>query len=448
VPSGVLHVMAEAVDGMVPFANAGQIVLTALIPIIAGIVGYYTNVAAILMTFYPIKYVGVRPCGRELPGVCGWQGIIPQKAEPMARRSVEIISRDLIKVTEVFAKLDPEEFAEVAERALWRTTASTLSRVLTEVVGPSVRDAIPPDARKEMVDSTMDTSRRITVTLLRKMKSRISKIFDLEATVVRVLTREPILLVRTFQQCGEAEFRFIERSGLYFGFLFGVIQMVVWLYFRQWWLLPLFGLLVGWATNFVAIKVIFNPVRPVETICGFDVCCGRPVKRLCCGRPIQGLFLQRQEEVSIMFADITANTVMTSRHIIEDLQLGDGGRVLYQLVQRGVAEEHGKVLSGVLGAVSTLVVGEDSMRRVNEIIVEEVFDAVPAMLLEEEEYTTRVFDIQNTLEARLRALPPEKFEQVLHPVFEEDEWKLILVGAVLGMLVGFLQAGADYLASN
>jgi len=36
-------------------------------------------------------------------------------------------------------------------------------------------------------------------------------------------------------------------------------------------------------------------------------------------------------------------------------------------------------------------------------------------------------------------LPPEQFERVLHPAFEEDEIQLILLGGLLGMVVGALQ---------
>eukprot|EP00976_Prorocentrum_cordatum_P059508 1175525-Prorocentrum_minimum.AAC.5 len=40
---------------------------------------------------------------------------------------------------------------------------------------------------------------------------------------------------------------------------------------------------------------------------------------------------------------------------------------------------------------------------------------------------------------QLKALPPDQFERVLHPAFEEDELKLILVGGVLGCAMGILQ---------
>jgi uncharacterized membrane protein YheB (UPF0754 family) len=43
------------------------------------------------------------------------------------------------------------------------------------------------------------------------------------------------------------------------------------------------------------------------------------------------------------------------------------------------------------------------------------------------------------IEERLAKLPPEEFEDVLHSVFKEDEWLLILVGALLGMAAGWIQ---------
>lgn len=39
----------------------------------------------------------------------------------------------------------------------------------------------------------------------------------------------------------------------------------------------------------------------------------------------------------------------------------------------------------------------------------------------------------------MQGLTPLEFEGVLHPVFEEDELKLILVGGTLGAAVGVFQ---------
>lgn len=67
------------------------------------------------------------------------------------------------------------------------------------------------------------------------------------------------------------------------------------------WIMPLAGLIVGYATNYLALKMIFSPIDP------HYCCCGR-VK-------IHGLFLQRQYEVAAMFAQVNVRNVLNSRHM-------------------------------------------------------------------------------------------------------------------------------------
>ena len=71
------------------------------IPFIAGAVGWTTNWMAVQMTFYPLEFLGIRP-------FFGWQGIIPSKGEKMARKSVQLMTTQLINVREQFDKIDPD----------------------------------------------------------------------------------------------------------------------------------------------------------------------------------------------------------------------------------------------------------------------------------------------------------------------------------------------------
>ena len=48
-------------------------------------------------------------------------------------------------------------------------------------------------------------------------------------------------------------------------------------------------------------------------------------------------------------------------------------------------------------------------------------------------------DVETAVRDAMAALPPAKFERVLHPVFEQDEATLIAVGMTLGGLVGLAQ---------
>ena len=110
------------------------------------------------------------------------------------------------------------------------------------------------------------------------LEKPVDEVFDLKKMVIDALMRDKQLMVDLFLKCGAEEFKFIERSGFYFGFLFGIPTMLFWHFFPVWWILPVGGLLVGYLTNEIALKLIFSPKRPVKFI----------------GFTFQGMFLKRQ----------------------------------------------------------------------------------------------------------------------------------------------------------
>ena len=55
------------------------------------------------------------------------------------------------------------------------------------------------------------------------------------------------------------------------------------------------------------------------------------------------------------------------------------------------------------------------------------------------EYATEAINLGNELSEKMNALTPEEFEGIIRPAYEADEWKLMLVGALLGITAGYGQ---------
>ena len=264
----------------------------ASIPLVAALIGYVTNLLAIQMTFLPLEYIGWGEKFFHRWGFsCGWQGIIPSKAEKMARKAVRLITTKLIRVQDVFDQLEPAEIVKCVEPKLQHT----VERVLHEVASthcPDVWETLPLVVRSEVARAVCERSPPYIEAMMRELKGQIEEILDLEEFVVEKLTEDPELLGEIFKRCGEAEFRFIERSGLYFGFLLGLLQSLAWYgltasCYPKEFFLPAAGALCGYVTNWIAMFLIFKPIEPI---------------RCCCCFTIHGLFLRRQREVSKEFA--------------------------------------------------------------------------------------------------------------------------------------------------
>merc|ERR1712224_970700 len=73
--------------------------------------------------------------------------------------------------------------------------------------------------------------------------------------------------------------------------------------------------------------------------------------------------------------------------------------------------------------------------RVSQLIREDIKAFLPHL-----HYVDEALDVRKTLETSMCQLTSEEFEDMLHPVFQEGELKLVLIGGFLGVVVGMLQA--------
>lgn len=385
------------------------------LPVVNALVGYVTNVVAIWMMFHPIAFFGIaRPW-------FGWQGIVPRHAAKMTGIAVDTITESLVTTEEMLGRLDAGQIAADFEEPLAARAETMIDTVLTrhhkwlwENLPVRLQHMIKQRARQQ-ASVTMRA-------IVREVQIHGPYLIDLKRLVTRRLVYDKPLLVRILKEIGYDEFRFIGHSGAYFGFAFGLIQMGLWAILGAWWLLPLFAMLVGWATNWLALKMIFNPKQGMRL-----------------GRwRIQGLFFRRQNEVAEDYARLLAEHVIKPEYLFQELLDGPGAERFRALIAR----ETGRAIDEALGPAHVLAdlgIGTADYERLKAAIVQETLADLPSILAHLTEETGRRMAIRQTLAGRLQAMTPRQFEALLRPAFEQDEWILIAVGAVLGFMAGWLQ---------
>ena len=264
--------------------------------------------------------------------------------------------------------------------------------------------------------------------VLGEMQERVPEVWDVKTQVVGAMTRDVGIIVELFQRCGRDEFIFIRRSGLYFGFLFGLVQMLQWLVWDPWWSLAVGGAAVGYATNWLALTLMFSPVQP-KTFGPFT---------------LHGAFLRRQNEVSGEFAEMLRSRVLSAENIWREILTSEKTKpVFFEILERKTREqlEKARAEEAVVSCAANAL-GEDRWARIERAVVSRVVTDLPGHLPLVYAYSDGALDLETTLRDKMRGLSGEEFEGVLHPVFQEDELTLILVGAFLGLVAGFAQAAA------
>lgn len=389
-----------------------------LIPIISAVIGWGTNVLALKMTFYPLDFIGIRP-------YFGWQGIIPAKAARMAGMAVDLMTTNLIKIEDQFARLDPKTVSREMKPELDRVAVEIINKV-AQAQFPTLWKYATPGMKKRIYSDVAKDLPAVVEEMMVDFKNNITDLFDLRGMVIDTLLEDKTLLNTIFIKCGEKEFKFIENSGFYFGFIFGLLQMWLWFYYTNWWILPVAGLIVGYATNWLALKLIFSPQKPIRI--------GKFV--------IQGLFIKRQKEVAVEYAKIISIRILTAENVYDNILYGKASDRLSEIVQfhiQKIVDQVGDNYGNVMEVMSK--------KRIDVIrnIVAFHFDYdFPIIIRKIYDYTEEALDIENTLRDKMSGLAPDEFQSFLRPVFQEDELKLILVGAFLGFVAGLVQLYAFF----
>ena len=389
--------------------------LYASMPLVAAAIGYVTKIIAIEMMFRPIEFIGKPP-------YLGWQGIVPRKAAVMAGIACDTMTTKLLKPEDIFDRLDPERIAQEIEKPLMNVVED-ITREVASHYSPGLWEASPETVKKMVVQRIKDDAPNMVRQIMVDIKTNIHAVFDLKDMVVSNLLRDKPLLNRIFLQAGHAEFRFIRNSGIYFGFVIGCVQAVTWAITQSPWVMPLFGGFTGWFTDWLALKMVFNPKHPTKYLGLFEW---------------QGLFLKRRHEVSVEYGRLIAKEIVTPHNIINAVLRGPLSDKLFTMVQKQVQ----KVIddqAGIAKPIVVFAVGSSRYQEMKKLVAEKIMERLPDTMKHVEKYAGDAMDLERTLGTKMGELSPEEFEGLLRPAFQQDEWILITVGAVLGFLVGEMQ---------
>ncbi|MDX1805194.1 MAG: hypothetical protein R3292_14075 [Alcanivorax sp.] len=382
------------------------------IPFIAGAVGWITNWMAVQMTFYPLEFLGIRP-------FFGWQGIIPSKVEKMAGIVVDKALSKLGSLDEFFREMEPEKISAHLTRTIQARIEEYTDEVMTER-NAVLWENLPLVVRKRVYSRARRAIPAVMDNVVDDISRNLESLVDMKHMVVTQMSEDKQLMVQMFREVGDPEFRFITNSGFYFGFLFGLIQVPVFIYVPENWVLPFFGFVVGIATNWLALNLIFRPLHPVKV---------GPFR-------IQGLFLKRQKDVAESFARLSTEQVITLRNIMYQVVNGPRGDRTKALIKR-----HLKPLlnGGVVRTAAQLTVGPGGYADLKKAVEEKAVDLAVEPFEDQGFNRERGAIVERLMAERMQALSSEEFQDLLRPAFQEDEWILIVVGGFLGAMAGLCQ---------
>jgi hypothetical protein len=361
---------------------------------------------------------------QEIPGVLqgglGWQGIVPARAAKMGSIAVDKAIAKLGTPREFYQQLEPDQIAEHIVTVFEPAMPGVIDEIMRREHPALWRD-LPPRARQLVVARVQAQLPTVVRTVTDEIGEHIDQLLDPKIMVIEHFRENPDLVVRIFRDFGQRELNLMVAFGAIFGFLLGIPVALVDHWFGIWWLLPVMGILVGWATNALGMWLIFEP----------------PEEHRILGIKVHGLFLRRQDEAAEVYAEIIAEDVITLEHMGDFLLDGPGGDRTRQMLADAMRPAIDRAAGPIRGAVR-VAVGARRFDNIKDAVTQEAVDRT-LMPFKDPEFSARQADkIRRLVAERTKELPPRDFVEMMRSAIKEDEWMLYAHGAIMGLGGGIL----------
>lgn len=187
-----------------------------------------------------------------------------------------------------------------------------------------------------------------------------------------------------------------------------------------WLVLPGIGALIGYGTNYLAVRMIFRPIAPVRIL----------------GMRFQGLVPRRQPELAASVGRVVGEHLFSHEDMLEALSRIDLGKLVDDALDKGLTPKIAEYQRmPFVGAFLT----DDRVRDLRASIVRSVVARRQEVFASIEAAVREGIDVHEVVERKVAAFEVQHLERLILEVASRELRAIEVLGGVLGFLVGVAQ---------
>jgi uncharacterized membrane protein YheB (UPF0754 family) len=190
---------------------------------------------------------------------------------------------------------------------------------------------------------------------------------------------------------------------------------------------PLAGALIGWLTNYVAIKLLFRPHNPVK-ILGFT---------------LQGLIPKRRRDIAHSIATTIERELLSSKDLADTLDTIDWKEEVESAVEEIIEN---RFSSSTLKKIPLVgLVSENIIYHVKYLITKDILKQIDSKKAGLTKRLSDNVDVRGMLASRIDNLDMRSFEGLLTDFIARELRHIEWLGGAMGFLLGLFQAILFYI---
>jgi uncharacterized membrane protein YheB (UPF0754 family) len=196
------------------------------------------------------------------------------------------------------------------------------------------------------------------------------------------------------------------------------------------WLLPIIASVIGWFTNYIAVKMLFHPQNPV-TIFGFT---------------FQGVLPKRQKQMAIKIGKLVSAELFSSADLHENINNPENVVRIIQQIDMKIDNYFNDIFPDKHPYVAKLIPKQVTNKIKNEMLLE-VQQLAPKIIDKQVDYLEENLDIEEIIKNRVELLKPAELEKLLMNILSNEFRFIEAIGAVIGFIIGLIQVSITFMAN-
>ena len=195
-----------------------------------------------------------------------------------------------------------------------------------------------------------------------------------------------------------------------------------------WCLLPLIAAVIGWGTNYLAVRMLFHP---------------REEKRIL-GLRIQGVFPKRQKVLAEKLGKLVARELFSMQDVRKHLQGEEFISHVSAIIESKVDDFLKNNLTEAI-PMASMFLGSGMIDTIKRSLVESLAKALPELGEMFVSHLEKNMDVETVVREKVEAFSSDKLEEMLMGIMKREFRFIEGVGAVLGFVIGLVQIGILWL---
>ncbi|WP_462427174.1 DUF445 domain-containing protein [Fusobacterium varium] len=186
------------------------------------------------------------------------------------------------------------------------------------------------------------------------------------------------------------------------------------------------GAMIGWITNYVAIKMLFRPYKEIN----FGLF------------KIQGLIPKRKHEIAISIADTVQKELISLKDVTSTLDGEELEARMGDMIDKILDEK----LEGELTKkfpMLAMFMSEDMLKKIKNMIKTSILENKDAIIEMFSNYLEEKVNFREIIITNVDGFSLEKLEDITYSLAKKELKHIEVVGAVLGGIIGFFQFGVS-----